>query len=247
MSFSIEESEDFNDAFESFDLDKYLNNDENRQPNKFGLYRVNCLVIGKTGSGKTTWLIKALLSGAIDDFKRVVVVVPRESMNSGIYAKISKNKALSKYFAWVIIGEEHLPTIEEFQKASEEIKGKIAIIIDDFINAFSKLDWLVLKRYITQLSRLKYGASLFCLSQYLQLLPVAYRKNFNMFVLFVNSFSKLQFNDILRSYYDCQTLTKNQETNLYEITKQAQHDPLILINNGNPNRSMLFSGHWLIS
>lgn len=245
MTFNIEESENFNDAFESFDLDAYLNNDESRHLNNLGLYRVNCLVVGKTGSGKTTWLIKALLSGAIDDFKRVIVIIPRESMSSGIYAKIAENKDLKKFFAWVIIGEEHLPTIEEFQKASNQIKGRIAVIIDDFINAFTKNDWLVLKRYITQLSRLKYGASLFCLTQYLQLLPVSYRKNFNMFVLFVNSFSKLQFNDVLRSYYDCQNLTKEQETKLYETTKQAAHDPLVLINNGDANHSMLFMGSWL--
>ena len=224
MTFEIEESEAFTNAFESFDLDSYLHNDESRHLNNVGLYKINCLVIGKTGSGKTTWLIKSLLSGAIDDYKKIIVIIPRESMNSGLYNKISTNEELKKFFIFVIINEESLPTIEEFQKASNEIKGRIAIVIDDFINSFTKYDWLMLKRYITQLSRVKYGASLFVLTQYLQLLPVSYRKNFNMYVVFTNSFSKLQFNDLIRSYYDCQVLTKEQEKNLFETTKQTQHE-----------------------
>lgn len=246
MSFDVEESETFSNL-NQLDLDTFLNNDETRKPNNVGLYRVNCLCVGKTGSGKTTWLIKALLTNAIDEFKKIIILIPRESMNSGIYAKLAENQQLKNHFAFVIIGEERLPTIEEFQQASKQIKGRIAIIIDDFINSFTKIDWLMLKRYITQLSRIKYGASLFVLTQYLQLLPVSYRKNFNMFVIFTNSFSKLQFNDLFRSYYDCQVLTKEQLENLYNTTKQSKHEPLILINNGDSEHSMLFCGNWLIA
>lgn len=246
MSFDVEESETFSNL-NVIDLDSFLNNDETRKLNNVGLYRLNCLVVGKTGSGKSTWLIKALLTNAIDEFKKVIVIIPRESMNSGLYLKISENPQLKNHFAFVIIGEEHLPSIEEFQEASKQIKGRMAIVVDDFINSFAKSDWLVLKRYITQLSRIKYGASLFVLTQYLQLLPVSYRKNFNMFVIFSNSFSKIQFNDIFRSYFDCQILTKEQLDNLYNTTKQSQHEPLILINNGDKEHSMLFCGNWLIS
>lgn len=241
MSFTVENYDDYVD----FNLDEFLSNDENRTPNKFGLYRVNCLVIGKTGSGKTTWLIKQLLSGNIDDFIKIICIIPRESYESGIYEKIRTNKDLSKFFVFYIIGEESLPTVNEI--SSLNLKGKIAIILDDFINSFSKYDWLILKRYITQLSRVKFGCSLFVLTQYLQLLPVSYRKNFNMFVMFVNSFSKLQFNDIMRSYYDTQIFDKKQLDELYNTTKQSAHVPLIAINNSDYNRSLLYGNKWIIS
>lgn len=236
--FEIEKNENYVD----FDLDKYLGNDENRKPNKFGLYRLNCLVIGKTGSGKTTWLIKNLISGNIDDFDLIICIIPRESLQSGIYQQIMKNKKLSPYFVFYIIGEEPLPTIEELNN----IKRKIALVVDDFINAFSKNDWLVLKRYITQCSRVTKGCSLFVLTQYLQLLPVSYRKNFNMFVMFVNSFSMLQFNDMMRSYYDNQVFDKKQLKELYNTTKGFPHTPLIAVNNGTPSHSLAFGDKWII-
>lgn len=237
--FIIEKNENYID----FDLDKYLGNDENRKPNKFGLYRLNCLVVGKTGSGKTTWLIKNLLAGNIDDFQKIICIIPRESYNSGIYQRIRTNKNLSKYFVFYIIGEESLPTIEELNS----IHMKIALIVDDFINAFTKIDWLVLKRYITQCSRITKGCSLFVLTQYLQLLPVAYRKNFNMFVMFVNSFSMIQFNDMMRSYYDNQVFNKEQLKDLYNTTKSFAHTPLIAVNNGDSEHSLAFGDKWIIS
>lgn len=222
------------------DLDKALNIGENRKVNNIGLYRMNCLVVGKTGSGKTTSILKTLLSDAIDDFKLLVFIIPRESFESGFYNSLSKVKLPGKETLFIIIGEDDLPSVQTLNALSKKVKGPMAIVLDDFINAFKKDQWLLFKRYITQLSRVKYGASLFALTQNLLEFPTTYRKNFNCFCLFVNSLTLLQFKDIMRSYYDYGNLTKNELDTIYNAFKQDLHTPLWLINNSNPEESMIY-------
>lgn len=235
----------------NIDLDKLLNLDENRKPNHLGLYRMNCLIIGKTGTGKTTTLLKALLTNAIDDFGLVIFIIPRESMESGFYKKLYeavKTKRITHInISFVIIGEEPLPTVEQINQLSCMIKKPIAIVLDDFINAFNKKagDWLMFKRYITQLSRVRYGASLFALTQNWQQFETQYRKNFNCFVLFVNSLREQNFREILTSYYDHGNFTKDEIHTLYNIFKQDLHIPLWLINCSNADESMLYDGAYI--
>lgn len=234
------------------DLDKVLDIKENRKPNNLGLYRLNCLIVGKTGSGKTTILLKALLTDAIDDFKCILVIVPRESLESGfyesLYKKVQKSKTPTingKYFLFTIIGEDDLPTIEQINKLSKQVKGRIAVILDDFINAFKPDDWLLFKRYVTQLSRVEYGASLFALTQNLLQFPTVYRKNFNCFVLFCNSLTVLQFKDVMRSYYDYGDFTKEELETLFNVFKREIHEPVWLINSGDVSESMIWKGNYI--
>lgn len=234
----------------NLDLDRVLKLDENRKPNHLGLYRMNCLVIGKTGTGKTTTLLKALLTGAIDDFGLIIFIIPRESMDSGFYKKLNeavKEKRIHLNLAFVIIGEDSLPTVERINEISKIVKRPIAIVLDDFINAFNKKagDWLVFKRYITQLSRVKYGASLFALTQNWQQFETQYRKNFNCFILFVNSLREQNFREIMTSYYDYFSGSKDDLHKLYNIFKQDLHTPLWLINCPNPDESMLYDGAYI--
>lgn len=241
-----------NESFEYLEhvnLDDFLQIDENRKPNKFGMYRMNCLIIGKTGSGKTTTLLKALLSDVIDDFGLLLFVIPIESLDSGFYKTISSEgfkKKINKHIAFCIIGEEPLPTIKEITEISRKLKKPIALVLDDFINAFKKDDWLVFKRYVTQLSRVPYGASLFALTQNLLQFPTTYRKNFNCFVLFCNSLTLLQFKEIMRSYYDYGDFTKDELELLYSSFKTGSHTPLWLINSSDKNKSMMFGSEWVI-
>lgn len=222
------------------DLDKALSIGENRKPNNVGLYRMNCLVVGKTGSGKTTAILKTLLTDAIDNFKLLLFLIPRESYDSGFYSTLSKSKIPGKESLFIIIGENDLPSVQTLNALSKKVKAPMAIVLDDFINAFKKDDWLLFKRYVTQLSRVKYGASLFALTQNLLEFPTTYRKNFNSFCLFVNSLTLLQFKEIMRSYYDYGNLTKEQLEKIYNVFKQDLHTPLWLFNNSNPEESMLY-------
>lgn len=228
------------------DLDDLLKNDENRKPNNIGLYRVSCMCFAASGFGKTTTVLKAILSGFIDSYGLCIIIIPRESLESGyyktIYNRVESNKLSG--FVFYIIGEEPLPTVAYINQLSEEIKQPIAVIVDDYINAFDKADWLTFKRYITQLSRVTHGASLFALSQDLYSLKPVYRKGFNVFIIFPASMTQLQFNDMLRSYYQNRTFTASELTELYTIMKKNKHGALWLINN-NQAKSMLYDNYWL--
>lgn len=239
MSFEFEE----NEAFEDIDLDKILKNDENRKPNKFGLYRMTAMVVGSSGFGKTTTILKALLSGLIEDFGLIIIIIPRESIESGFYKTIAQKNMDG--FMFYIIGEDSLPTVEQINEFSKVIKKPIAMIIDDYINAFSKTDWLVFKRYITQLSRVKHGCSLFALCQDLYTLKPSYRKGFNTFLIFPASFTQMQFNDVLRNYYQNQIFDNEELKNMYKTFKKDKHGSLWLINNNDPDHSMMFNNIWI--
>lgn len=105
MSFEFEENEDFKDI----DLDKVLSNNENRKTNKLGLYRTTCMCFAASGFGKTTTVLKALLSGVIDDFGLIIIIIPRESLESGYYNTIYRRELPG--FMFYIIGEDDLPNI----------------------------------------------------------------------------------------------------------------------------------------
>ena len=171
-------------------------------------------------------------------------------MESGFYKKLSEaiqNKRINLNIAFVIIGEDTLPSVERINEISKIVKRPIAIVLDDFINAFNKKagDWLVFKRYITQLSRVKYGASLFALTQNWQQFETQYRKNFNCFIIFVNSLREQNFREIMTSYYDYFSGSKEDLHKLYNIFKQDLHTPLWLINCPNPEESMLYDGAYI--
>lgn len=242
MSFVFEENDDFVDV----DLDRFLHNNENRKPNKLGLYRMSMLCVANSGYGKTTTILKALLSGFIEDFGLIVIIIPRESAESGYYKSLidatRKNKISG--FLFYIIGEDDLPSIETLNKISNEIKSPMALIIDDYVNAFSRNEWLLFKRYITQLSRVSYGASLFALCQDLYTLRPAYRKGFNSFCIFPASFTQMSFNDVLRNYYQGQTFNNEELKTMYTTFKQDKHGALWLINNGQ-EKSMMFNNIWI--
>ena len=239
MNLDFEENEDFVDI----DLDKVLKNNENRKPNRLGIYRTTAMVCGSSGFGKTTAILKALLSGVIDDYGLIIVIIPRESLDSGYYKTIYEKEVPG--FVFYIIGEDDLPTIEKINNISKEVKRPIAVLMDDYINALDKNGWLLFKRYITQLSRVSYGASLFALSQDLYSLKPTYRKGFNTFVIFPASLTQMQFNDILRNYYQNQTFDNDELKNMYTTFKKDKHGSLWLINNNDPEHSMMFNNIWI--
>ena len=230
------------DTIKDFDLDSYIKNNENRKPNRVGLYRVNCLVIGKTGSGKTTTLIKWLLSNNMETFGLIICIIPRESMDSGIYSRLSGK---DPRFVFCVIGEDKLPSISDINEISNSIKQPIALVLDDFITVFNKENWKQFERYITQLSRVSHGCSLFALSQNLQFIKPVWKKNFNCFCIFVNSFTYRQFNDFMTSYYDGFSFSKHQLKDIYDTLKQDIHTPLWLFNNGS-DRSILYGNVWIM-
>lgn len=239
MSFEFEVNADIKDV----DLDKLLSNDENRKPNKLGLYRVAANCIASSGYGKSTCILKALLSNTIEDYGLIIIIIPRESFSTGYYKTIHQKEVPG--FMFYIIGEDPLPSIEQINSFSNEVKKPIALVLDDYVNCLQKQDWLLVRRYLTQLSRVRYGCSLFSLTQDLYTLPPSYRKGFNVFIIFPASLTQMQFNDILRNYYQNQSFTTEELKSLYSVLKKDKHGSLWLINNNDAEHSMMYNNVWI--
>lgn len=135
------EFEDIPEFTSHIDIDKLLlKGQENRKPNKLGLYRTVALVIGSSGSGKSTAILSMLLTESIDQYDYFIICLPSESMDGGIYRTLRENNDLPIY--WVNIDEENLPSIKEIQDLNNQIAKqnkkelkdfKVAMILDDFI------------------------------------------------------------------------------------------------------------------
>lgn len=245
MSIDFEEIPDFTTHI---DIDSLLlKGQENRTPNKLGLYRTVALVVGSSGSGKSTTLLSMLLSDSIDEYDYYIICLPTESMESGIYRTL-KEKELP--IVWVNIDDENLPSIKEIQAMNHQVAKqmkkemkdfKCCLILDDFIT--NKKIQPMVKRYLTQLSRA--SCSLFMLTQTYNNLEPAYRKSANLFILFCATLTFRVFTEIMRSYYIHGNFTPEQLKTLYNCFKSEYHEPVILINNEDKNKSMIYKNHYI--
>lgn len=243
------EFEDIPDFTTHIDIDSLLlKGQENRTPNKLGLYRTVALVIGSSGSGKSTAILSMLLTESIEKYDYYIICLPTESMDSGIYKTLKEKKELP--IVWINIDDENLPSISEIQNMNREIAKqmkketkdfKVAMILDDFIS-IKKIQPMV-KRYLTQLSRA--SCSLYMLTQTYNNLEPAYRKSANVFILFCATITFRVFTEIMRSYYIHGNFTPEQLKTLYNCFKSEYHEPVILINNEDKNKSMIYKNNYI--
>lgn len=83
------------------------------------------------------------------------------------------------------------------------------------------------------------------LSQTYNNLEPAYRKSANLFILFCSTITYRVFTDIMRSYYVHGNFTPEQLKILYNCFKSEYHEPLILINNEDKNKSMIYKNNYI--
>ena len=87
MPINVEENENLTLDFKGNALDKILGS-ESRKPNDyFGIYKISALVIGASGSGKTSFILNLLFSDKLD-CDNLVLIIPEESCYSGLYASL---------------------------------------------------------------------------------------------------------------------------------------------------------------
>src|SRR5574344_1225394 len=152
---NVEENDNLRLDFKGGELDKLLGS-ESRKPNAyFGIYKISALVIGSSGSGKTSFVLNLLFSDKLD-CDNLVLIIPEESCYSGLYASLIKFKKVKTHNGRIInvhvivINKTPFPTVRQFQEAN---LVKCCIIVDDFVSCISKNDFDVLKSYTTQISR----------------------------------------------------------------------------------------------
>ena len=221
-------------------LDKILGSEDRTVNEYFGIYKLSLLVIGGSGAGKSTWILNMILSNKIK-CDCIILILPQESANSGLYKKLIEHKAIQcqngKIIKMIsfIINKDELPTIKELQKAKLK---KPCIIIDDWINSVNTHYFNLIKQYTTQISRVS-GCTLCVLVQNYKKLDITFRSNFTIFVLFLSNVHKPVYENTIENLFNG-NVTKEQEENLYYELKGIKYKPLILINGAEDNKNIIF-------
>lgn len=229
------------DTLKLDDNDVNFGNDENRDVcDFFGTYRISALIIGASGSGKTTWLLN-FITNQRRNYDLFVLILPRESTMGGLYKKFADDHP--KNSITFILGEDVLPTIPELVKVAHS-KGKIALILDDWTSTKNKNDLKQIFAYFTQISRA--SADFYCLVQDYQAVPSSIRQNANIIIMFVGSISKSGYATIFREWYKSQFLEKSERDRLLRLFGAVKYKPLILINNVPSEKSMIFDDSYVV-
>lgn len=241
---SVEESDNLTLDFKGGELDKILGS-ESRKPNDyFGIYKISALVIGASGSGKTSFILNLLFSDKLD-CDNLVLIIPEESCYSGLYSSLIKFKKVKTHSGKtinvhvIVINKTPLPTVRQFQEAN---LTKCCIIVDDFVSCINKQDFDVLKSYTTQISRVS-ESKLFVLVQDYRKLSITFRSNFTIFILFTSSVHRAVFDstvDLFNGY-----IPKSILNDFYNTFKLIRYKPLILINNAPKGKSIIFDNNYI--
>ena len=238
MSFKFKECQGLKLDYEN--LDKVLGSEDRTVNEYFGIYKLSLLVIGGSGAGKSTWILNMILSDKIK-CDCIILILPQESANSGLYKKLIEHKAIQCQngkiikIASFIINKDELPTIKELQKAK---LNNPWIIIDDWINSVNRNDFNLIKQYTTQISRVS-GCTLCVLVQNYKKLDITFRSNFTIFVLFLSNVHKPVYENTIENLFNG-NITKEQEENLYYELKGIKYKPLILINGAEDNKNIIY-------
>ena len=241
---NVEENDNLTLDFKGGELDKLLGS-ESRKPNDyFGIYKISALVIGSSGSGKTSFVLNLLFSDKLD-CDNLVLIIPEESCYSGLYASLIKFKKVKTHNGRIInvhvivINKTPFPTVRQFQEAN---LVKCCIIVDDFVSCINKHDFEVLKSYTTQISRVS-ESKLFVLVQDYRKLSVTFRSNFTIFILFTSSVHRAVFDstiDLFNGY-----IPKSVVDDFYTTFKLIRYKPLIFINNAPKDKSIIFDNSYI--
>lgn len=226
---------------------KNLNKNEKRNPNPyFSVYHVRALVCGASGSGKTTFILNYIFQ-YLNYYSYIIYMAPTETFDSGYLKTIRSDKKLSAKFIFLDIRSEKLPTISELQKISNHSKEntKICLILDDFINVLtSKLDKKQIDAYLTQSSRA--NCDLFLLCQTYNNISPSIATNVNILILFTKYLSRDSFNACIRRSFTGEFKKKWGDEIYNEIRHVLPHQPIIFINDQEPDKSIIFNDNYII-
>ena len=107
--------------YKHFDIDKLLNGSETRKVNEyFGIYKLNILCVGGSGSGKTTWIINQILNNILE-CDVILCFLPHETLYSGFYQSLLRSNQFNiPILVFEIGANKHYTSLDN----AEEIKIK---------------------------------------------------------------------------------------------------------------------------
>lgn len=221
-----------------------LNKNEIRTKNPyFDVYHVRALVCGSSGSGKTTFMLRYLFQ-YLKFYSYIIYMAPTETFDSGNLKTLREDKELSRNFIFIDIRKEKIPTIKELQKIGK-LKGKICLILDDFINVLtSKEDKKQIDAYMTQSSRA--NCDIFLLCQTYNNVSPSMATNFNVLILFTKYMSRDSFNTCIRRSFTGE-FRKDWGDEIYDTLRHTYpHEPVIFINDQTPETSIIFKDNYVL-
>lgn len=258
--------------YKQFDIDQLLNGSESRKVNEyFGIYKLNILCVGGSGSGKTTWIINQILNNILE-CDVILCFIPHETLYSGFYQSLLKSEqfnkpilvfeiASNKKFTSIDNAEsipiksqkrsnyivQGMPTVSQLFKIKNDLKFKEPLIIfDDFVNVLNKQMWDDYYRYIHNGSRL--NAKICSCVQSINRIPPQVRSSYTIVVLFTNYLTHSVITTMLRNCVNNPMLDKNNTDYLLDLIDKDpnKHNPLIIIGGDvDQKKSIIYNNNYI--
>jgi hypothetical protein len=251
----------------NYDIDKILLDDESRKPNKyFNIYKLNFLISGGSGSGKSSFIIKLLLNEIIE-FDLLILIAPVETIKSGIYKNLilKFNDLFKNKILFIFNLSEPYTGLEKFKKGTDNILlfnglpkfndlfelkkeldiNRCCIIFDDFISCLNRKTWIDYYEYIHNSSRL--NASLISSCQDIKNIPPAIRNSYTIIILFVNYLTISNIKTLIKNTVNI-ILSDDNLNYLINYIKndEDKHEPLILVGGDCPfDKKIIYKNNYI--
>lgn len=269
MNINIDKK-DFN--YKQYDIDQLLNGTETRKVNEyFGIYKLNILCVGGSGSGKTSWIINAILNDILE-CDVILCFIPHETLCSGFYQSLLKTEQFNKPILVFEIGNnkqfnglndaedieiksqkrsnyivQGMPTVSQLYQIKNQLNFKEPLIIfDDFVNVLNKQMWEEYYRYIHNGSRL--NAKICSCVQSINKIPPQVRSSYTIVVLFTHYLTHSVITTMLRNCVNNHMLDKKNTDYLLDLLDKSpnKHMPLIIIGGDcNPKKSIIYNNNYI--
>lgn len=267
------EKKDF--EYVNFDIDKLFNKNESRAVNEYyHIYKINMLIAGGSGSGKTTFIINQILNNILT-CDILLLFIPYETIYSGFYQQLLHTENFEKPILVFEIGNNNvfksidgaeeiviksngekkrsnfivkgMPNLNQLFKIKSDLKFKEPLIIfDDFVSVLNKQMWDDYFRYIHNASRL--SAKLCSCVQSINKIPPQVRSSYTIVVLFTNYLTNSVIMTLLRNCVNNPMLDKkNTEYILKIIDKdENKHNPLIIVGGDvDQKKSIIYNNNYI--
>lgn len=259
----------------NFDIDKLFNKNESREVNKYyHIYKINMLIAGGSGSGKTTFIINQILNNILT-CDILLLFIPYETIYSGFYQQLLHTENFEKPILVFEIGNNNvfksiddaeeivikgtgdkkrsnfivkgMPNLNQLFKIKSDLKFKEPLIIfDDFVSVLTRQMWEDYFRYIHNASRL--SAKLCSCVQSINKIPPQVRSSYTIVVLFTNYLTNSVIMTLLRNCVNNPMLDKkNTEYILKIIDKdENKHNPLIIVGGDvDQKKSIIYNNNYI--
>lgn len=258
--------------YKHYDIDQLFNKNESRTVNEyFGIYKINMLICGGSGSGKTTFIINQILNNILT-CDILLLFIPHETINSGFYQQLLTTDNFKTPILVFEIGQdkvydgiksaqeikindkrsnyivEGMPSLNQLFHLKNELGFKEPLCcFDDYISVLTKDMWSEYFRFVHNISRLN-GKIVSC-CQSISRIPPAVRSSYTVVVLFTNYLTRSTILTLLKNCVQNSMLNHQNIEYLLDIIKKdpQKHNPLIIIGGDvDQKKSIIYNNNYVV-